>query len=222
MDMAVVLFLLLAALPLGMLHAFDPDHLVAVSTLAAHDRVGARAGNTVASHGPSNGASWRYGFLWALGHGGLLLLIAMSTLLFHWALPPTLPMWAERLVGVILIAAGGSMLLALLRGHALARSHSHGSRPILRAPLMVGMVHGLAGSATMLAVVPVTLATPQLGLAYVVVFSLGVMAGMTGFGLMFGRLHHWLAHVMPGFVDGLRGCVALVAIGMGVVWLQAA
>lgn len=221
MDMALVLALLLAALPLGMLHAFDPDHLVAVSTLAAHDRAAPGVSNNAASHGRTSGAAWRYGFLWALGHGGLLLLIAMATMLFHWALPPTLPLWAERLVGVILIAAGGSMLFALLRGHALAQPHSHRSGPIMRAPLMVGMVHGLAGSATMLAVVPATLASPQLGLSYVIVFSLGVMVGMTGFGLMFGRLHHWLAHVMPRFVDGLRGCVALLAIGMGLVWLQA-
>ena len=80
-----------------MAHALDPDHVLAVSSLAVRksDRPGARA---VA-----------YAVQWAMGHGGLLLLVAAAALFLHRELPTPLPYWAERLVGVILIATGLSV-----------------------------------------------------------------------------------------------------------------
>jgi hypothetical protein len=217
MDIAVVLILLAAALPLGVLHAFDPDHLLAVSTLVSRSDAKGQQGDAKASRRQA----WRYGFFWALGHGGLLCLIAMATIVFHWALPAALPLWAERFVGVILIVAGASMLLALVRGHALADPHHHGLVSGERAPFAVGMVHGLAGSAAMLAVVPVTLQSPSAGLGYVLVFSLGVMAGMMGFGLLFGQIQMWLTTMVPRVVNAVRGAIGTLAIAMGVIWLQA-
>lgn len=217
MDIAVVLILLAAALPLGVLHAFDPDHLLAVSALVSRSDAKGQKGDAKASRRQA----WRYGLFWALGHGGLLCLIAMATIVFHWALPEALPLWAERFVGVILIVAGASMLLALLKGHALTEPHRHGLVSGERAPFAVGMVHGLAGSAAMLAVVPVTLQSPSAGLGYVLVFSLGVMAGMMGFGLLFGQIQIWLTTMVPRVVNGVRGAIAALAIAMGVIWLQA-
>lgn len=204
MDSGAFLMVLLASLPLGFVHALDADHVLAVSSLAAHEN-GKRA-------------ALRYSALWALGHGGLLMLIALAALLFHWALPPALPYWAERLVGVILIVAGASMLWALFRGHGLAKPHGHMSNLRLRAPLAVGMVHGTAGSAAALALIPMTFYRPDLGLAYVLVFSLGVMAGMMGFGLFLGQLQQWLG---TRTLRGFRAVIGVTAIGFGLTWLQA-
>jgi nickel/cobalt transporter (NicO) family protein len=202
-----LLAVLLASLPLGFAHALDADHVAAVSTLAAREN-GRRA------------SLW-YAAQWALGHGGLLLLIATATLLFRWALPPALPQWAERCVGLVLIVAGISMLWALVRGHAIVGPHRHAETWRLRAPFVVGMIHGTAGSAAMLALIPMTLYRPELGLAYVLVFSLGVMAGMMGFGLVLGQAQTALAKARPGLLQGARSLIGIGAIGMGVVWLQA-
>lgn len=207
MDSGAFMAVLLASLPLGFVHALDTDHVMAVSSLAARE--------------DGRRASIRYAALWALGHGGLLMLIALAALLFQWALPPALPYWAERLVGVILIVAGASMLWALFRGHSLAKPHGHISNLRLRAPLAVGMVHGAAGSAAALALIPMTLYRPELGLAYVLVFSIGVMAGMMGFGLGLGQVQSWLAQRWPRVLFGCRAAIGVAAIGLGLTWLQA-
>ena len=201
---STVMAVLLASLPLGFVHALDVDHVVAVSSLAARD--------------DGRRASLRYAALWALGHGGLLMLIALAALLFHWALPPALPFWAERLVGGILIVAGVSMLWTLFRGHSIAAPHAHNFR--LRAPLAVGMVHGTAGSAAALALIPMSLYRPELGLAYVLVFSIGVMVGMVGFGLGLGQIQSWLGKHVPGALRAFRTMIGVAAIGLGLSWLQ--
>ncbi len=218
--------LLLASLPLGFAHALDPDHIMTMSVLSARDAK------------RRDGVS--YAVRWALGHGGMLLLIASMTLLFHWALPPNLPDLAERVIGVILIAAGLAMIWALLRQHRLAGCHEHSRAPaahtqtptqthasahagptIRRAPFAIGMVHGIAGSAAMLALIPMTFYRPTLGLVYVVVFSLGVLVGMMSFGLALGRVQHWLARTLPHLQQAMRGLLGMGAIGMGLFWLQA-
>lgn len=204
MSTGAFIAVLLASLPLGFLHALDTDHVMAVSSLAARE--------------DGRRASLRYAALWSLGHGGLLMLIALAALFFHRALPPALPYWAERLVGVILIVAGASMLWALFKGHGLAPPHRHGAGVPLRAPLLVGMVHGTAGSAAALALIPMSLYRPELGLAYVLVFSIGAMAGMMGFGLCLGEMQRWLgARTLLGF----RTVIGVAAIGFGLSWLQA-
>lgn len=207
MDSGPFLVVLLASLPLGIVHALDADHVMAVSSLAARE--------------DGKRASFRYAALWSLGHGGLLMVIALAALLFHWVLPPALPYWAERLVGVILIVAGASMLWAVLRGHSLAAPHNHMTNLRLHAPVAVGMVHGTAGSAAALALVPMTLYRPELGLTYVLVFSIGVMAGMMGFGVVFGQLQSLLGQHLPRALQGFRGAVGVAAIGLGLTWLQA-
>ncbi|MEY4269785.1 MAG: hypothetical protein RLZZ58_1001, partial [Pseudomonadota bacterium] len=110
---------------------------------------------------------------------------------------------------------------AVLRGHSLAAPHRHMTNLRLRAPVAVGMVHGTAGSAAALALVPMTLYRPELGLTYVLVFSIGVMAGMMGFGVVFGQLQLLLGQHLPRILQGFRGAVGVAAIGLGLTWLQA-
>jgi len=192
-------------LGMGVLHALDPDHMVTMSSLGARP--------------DSGGATRRFALSWALGHGGILVIAAIALLLFRMPLPEALPPGAERLVGVILIAAGGSLALALWHGTALEGQPSGLRR---KAPFLIGMVHGTAGSAAALALLPVGLLSPVQGVVYVLVFSGGVLLGMMGFGHGFDRMSKVVAQRGQSIERALRGCIATLAICMGSYWLWSA
>jgi hypothetical protein len=199
------LSMIVAGLAMGVLHAFDPDHLLTISSL------GAQAGRP--------GTVWRYALSWGIGHGGMLVSAALALLLFDVPMPDTLPQGAEWLVGVIMIAAGGSLALALWHGRGNRRSPSSLRA---KAPFLIGMVHGTAGSAAVFALLPIGLLSPMQGVAYVLVFSAGVLTGMMGFGFGFDRLTQALALRAHAFDAPLRGGVAALAITMGSYWLVSA
>lgn len=204
---------------MGLVHAFDADHVVAVSSLASRRR------------GPI--AGFLYALQWALGHGGVLSLIAIAALYFRWQLPDYIPHSAEKLVGLILIFSGLSVMWSLYRQKASIHLHQHGD--VMHAhlataekkvnhdhtPILVGVVHGLAGSAPALALIPATLYEPALGLGYIVIFSGGVLAGMLTFGLLFSRGHRWLQRYNPQMADRGRAVLGVVATVLGVLWLSA-
>ncbi|WP_397589025.1 hypothetical protein [Sphingorhabdus sp.] len=197
------LSVLVAGLGMGILHAFDPDHVMTMSSLGARP--------------DSRGATKRYAFSWGIGHGGILVIAALALLVFEAPMPETLPKGAERIVGVILIAAGGSLALALWRG-----STPEPSATRTRAPFLIGMVHGTAGSAAVFALLPIGMLSPIQGVFYILVFSFGVLVGMMGFGHGFDRIQTLISKRGQAFVRPLRGGVAVLAIGMGSYWLVGA
>lgn len=235
MDQQTLSAILFLGFSLGLLHAFDADHIVAVSSLSARKN-GGKAGV-------------RYALKWALGHGGILLLVAIAALYFRWQLPDFIPYSAEKIVGVILIVAGLSLFWTLHRQRIQLRVHRHGdvvhahlatvdNTPATRntsgnaldnntaahdhTPVLVGIVHGLAGSAPALALIPATLYQPWLAAGYVLIFSLGVLAGMVGFGLLLGRGQRFLQRRSQALFDGSRLLLGVCATGLGVFWLAAA
>lgn len=213
-----VISLLAVSFPLGMVHAFDPDHVLAVATLTGReDR-------------PRHALS--YAAHWAVGHGGLLLLITIAALGFHWVLPESVPYWAERSVGIILILTGSSVLWNIRKErHPAAGWHSHGDvwhhhgdtdlqkRPFFRAPLFIGIVHGTAGSAVFLALIPAIFLSPAMGVLYVVIFSLGVLAGMLCFATILRRGQGWISQKTRRMGYAFRGALAVVAMCVGVFWI---
>jgi len=219
METTSLLALMLVAVPLGMAHALDSDHVLAVSSLAA------------ARDGRNGGRGVAYAARWAIGHGGLLLLVAALVLLLHWNMPAPLPYWAERLVGVILVATGLSACWRVLQNRRSRVSHRHGDvehahalgrPPALRhehAPMAVGMVHGLAGSGPAMALIPATLLHPALGLAYVLVFSAGVLLGMLTFGVCLRSFQGLLLRRAPLLADIGRATIGLLAMAAGAFWL---
>lgn len=202
MSAALLLSIVATGFGLGVVHAFDPDHLMTVAALAA--RADGKA------------ATLRFGTLWALGHGAILLAITVAVILLGWSLPSAVPAKAEHAVGFILITAGA---MALWLRHP---PHRHSPSLREKAPFLVGLVHGAAGSAAMLALIPATLYSPVMGLGYAVIFSLGVLAGMMGVGLSFDRIQRRLVAGAPRVHGALRRVLAVAAIGMGAYWLQAA
>jgi hypothetical protein len=196
---------LVAGLMMGILHAFDPDHVMTMSSLG--------------SRPDARGATARYALSWGVGHGGILVIAALALLLFDVPMPETLPKGAERFVGVILIAAGGSLALALWRTRTGDQPPSNLRS---KAPFLIGMVHGTAGSAAVFALLPIGLLSPLLGVVYVLVFSSGVLLGMMGFGHGFDRMQTLVATQAKALDKPVRGSFAALAIGMGSYWLVGA
>jgi ABC-type nickel/cobalt efflux system permease component RcnA len=222
--------LLSMAFALGMVHALDADHVAAVSGLSCKT------------------SSWKSsaGFCarWALGHGGALLLIGVPVLFLGMAIPDSLSAWAENLVGLVLILIGAWVLWDLSRTRAHLHFHAHDHLPEHahwhrhdanieshgdeqhrhnHTPVMVGVLHGVAGSAPLLAILPLTqMTSPWTGLFYLLLFGCGVFVAMLLFGGALGGLFMVLHRWGDRFVTLLRLLVGLVSIGLGLHLLQLA
>jgi hypothetical protein len=158
------LSVLALGLVLGLRHALDADHLAAVSTMAT-ERHGMFASSLV-------------GALWGLGHTLSLMAAGVVVIVFHIEIGERVGKALELCVGIMLIALGADSLRRLARGGE-GHPHAHEHGPRLRArPLLVGMVHGLAGSAALTMLVIAAVPSPALGLLYLGVFGIGSIGGM--------------------------------------------
>ncbi|MEO7917561.1 MAG: hypothetical protein ABIR16_07940 [Dokdonella sp.] len=203
---------------LGMRHALDADHLVAVATIVSQER--------------SIRAAAPIGILWGLGHTLTILVVGGVIILFGVVVPPRLGLAMEFCVAVMLIFLGGLNLRRVFR-HSLRlpladraldhfRTH-HGRRTRSFRPLFVGIVHGLAGSAAVALLVLETIRQPAWALAYLAVFGVGTIAGMLAITLAmalpivaiwvrFERMHFALT-VATGLASVIFGIVLVYQIG---------
>ncbi|HEY8926209.1 MAG TPA: urease accessory protein [Polyangia bacterium] len=216
----------LLGLVLGMRHACEPDHLAAVSTL-----IDARPGR--------GKATMAVGAFWGTGHALALLSVAGVLALLRARLPVSLSLGFELLVALMLIGLGAR---ALLRERRRWREHADGGgrgpsvdvRPapieeaaapagwtLARRPLLVGLVHGLAGSGALAALVMANL--PSLGarLGYIALFSLGSIVGMSALttfaAWQLGRVARSLR-----LARGLAIATGSLSLGLGGWWGWAA
>lgn len=173
---------------IGLKHAFDADHIIAVTTIVSEHR--------------SIFRSSLVGAFWGLGHTASLLIVGVAVMLMRVSIPHGAAPWMEAPVGLMLILLGAMSLRRALRGDALkihSHAHSHGDGPphehlhihgggdhdhkhyalrIGRKPFVVGMVHGMAGSAGLMLLVLSTIESALLGLIYIAFFGLGSVGGM--------------------------------------------
>jgi len=156
--LAALLSVLLLGFLLGMRHATDPDHVVAVTTIVAQQR--------------SLGRAARTGVLWGIGHTTTILLVGGAIVLLKLqltAIPPRLGLSLELAVAVMLIVLG----LLTLAGD---------DRRVVEStarPMTIGFVHGLAGSAAVATLPQVALIPdPMWAVGYLAVFGVGTIAGM--------------------------------------------
>ena len=149
--------LMLGAL-LGVRHALDPDHMVAIGTITAGV--------------PSRRRSVIVGAMWGLGHALTLMFVGGSIVLFRVAVSARVGLAMEYSVALMLIALG---LLNL----ASAR-HAEPADPSRARPFIVGMMHGMAGSAAIALIVLSAIRETATGMIYLALFGLGTIAGMIG------------------------------------------
>ncbi|MDY6942320.1 MAG: urease accessory protein UreH [Pseudomonadota bacterium] len=219
MDAASISAALGLGFALGLLHALDPDHVLAVANLG-NDRGNRRS-------------SLAFCGRWALGHGAVLLLIGAGVLFAGQAMPVMLSEIAESLVAYVLIALGIWVFWTLGFGVPPLQLHRHGRHgrhlhvsglPTHRSgqlAVMVGSLHGLAGSASLLALLPLTqLTSPWLGMLYLVLFALGVLLAMLALGRALDGLFRLGRRGKGVWVNRLRAASASLAIGFGFYLLQ--
>jgi len=215
------------AFVLGLIHAIDVDHAVAVSTFVAGR--------------PAVRTAIGYGLRWGIGHSGAVLIAGSAALALGLRFDPRFDRWAESAVGLMLIGLG-IMAFRSLRNLHLHHPKAHGDHAHLyvhrepgrdhphpaspqpyhhpRRPLLVGLMHGLAGTSGVLAIVPVTLvSTWQVGVGYLVAFSVGVTAGMMLFAL--GLAEALRRTSARSLIWGRRAgqAIALGSVVTGAVWL---
>ena len=187
---------------LGLRHAADPDHVVAVTTIAARTRRVLPA--------------TLLGLAWGLGHTLTLLVVAGAIIAFNWVVPPRLGLSMEFLVALALIVVG----LINLRhaAHPKADLDAIPGRPPAGRAFLVGLVHGLAGSAAVALLVVATVHDPALAGGYLLLFSLGTLVGMaiitTGFALpVVNAAERW-----SGAGRWIRLSTGVLSLGFG-AWL---
>jgi hypothetical protein len=149
--------ILLGAL-LGLRHATDADHVVAVTAIVARER-------------SLRGAA-RVGVLWGVGHTLTLVLVGGAMVAFRLVIPPRVGLGLEFGVALMLIGLGYANLRA--RGEPVPEPPVRGT---LR-PLLIGTVHGLAGSAAVALLVLATIRETAPAIAYLFVFGVGTVLGM--------------------------------------------
>jgi ABC-type nickel/cobalt efflux system permease component RcnA len=200
MDPLVVESALLLGLLLGLKHATDADHVVAVSAIVSQEA------------NPWRGL-W-VGGSWALGHTTPLLLVGSIILLFRSPMPERLSHGLEFAVGMMLVALGAQVFWNLTRRRIHLHGHDHedeterhahlhthelmpdtGShhgflrlgRPTFRLKsYVVGIVHGLAGSGAVMLLVLTTIDSFWSGMGYILVFGAGTVLSMGLITLLMG------------------------------------
>jgi hypothetical protein len=210
---------------IGMQHALEADHVAAVSSIAAHRK---NAGDIV-----------KHGLTWGLGHTLTLFAVAGAAILLGHAIPERLAGTLETAVGVMLLGLGAHVLWRLRRDRVHFHRHRHGGRMHIHAhshagetvpheradhahehgfrwrSLIVGLMHGMAGSAALLVLTVSQTADPVAGLAYVLVFGIGSMIGMGALSAVIAVPLVLSARMLTWANGGLRAAVGIVTIGIG-------
>ncbi|HET8623365.1 MAG TPA: hypothetical protein VFM14_07370 [Gemmatimonadales bacterium] len=232
---------------LGMRHATDADHVIAVTTIVSRQR---RAGSALA-----------IGTAWGVGHTLTLLIVGGGIVLFGWVIPERLGLSLELAVGLMLIVLGVANLRDLAQffhrpvpdadRHAIVHCHAHphgeyihshphghqpeshphapdrnpvswldghlGEVPFYRLfrPLLVGVVHGLAGSAAVALLALAAIDRPGLAIFYLLLFGIGTIAGMMIVTAAIVAPFRYLGYRSGVFARRLRLAAGLVSVSAG-------
>jgi hypothetical protein len=211
---------------LGMQHALEADHIAAVSSIAAR-----RTDITdIVKHG----------LTWGLGHTLTLFVFAGAAILLGHAIPPSLARPLESAVGIMLVGLGSHVLWRLWRdrvhfhqhrhgdgtSHIHVHSHANETIPHLESAhahqhgfrwrsLLVGLMHGMAGSAALLVLAVSQAASPAYGMLYVLLFGVGSMLGMGALSVVIAVPLAASARWLTWANRGLQGGVGAITVAIG-------
>lgn len=160
---------------LGIKHAIEPDHIIAVSTIASESK-----------------NIWRSsmaGVFWGIGHTLTLLIVSGVMLALKRQIPEIWAGSVEFLVGVMLVYLGISSIRSASKPQTLQHANDH-QHPYTHVSyykcMVIGMIHGLAGSAAMMMLTMATVNSVLQAVLYILVFGGGTVVGMLGFTTIIG------------------------------------
>jgi hypothetical protein len=217
---------------LGMQHALEADHIAAVSSIAVR----------------RNGVAdiVKHGLTWGFGHTLTLFAFAGAAIVLGRAIPEHFAQPIEAAVGIMLVGLGGHVLWRLWRDRVHFHTHDHGDGMVhIHAhshagggvahsgaahahahgfrwrTLLVGLMHGMAGSAALLVLAASQSSSPAMGLGYVALFGIGSMVGMGALSTMIAVPLAISARWLSWANRGLQGVVGVVTIAIGVMTIFA-
>lgn len=212
---------------IGMRHAMEADHLAAVATLATRSR--------------SIGDAVRHGAIWGIGHTITLFLFGSLVLALDAVMSEVLSQILELAVGVMLLVLGGDVLRRLLRErihfhmhrhaggtthlhahshagddiHPVVHEHQHAKSLFPRRALLVGIMHGMAGSAALVLLTVQMVQSPITGMIYIALFGIGSIAGMMLLSVIIAVPLCYSTRNLAWLHNGLQAVVGIVTLVIG-------
>jgi sulfite exporter TauE/SafE len=221
---------------LGLKHALDADHLVAVSTIVGRER-----------------SIWKsawVGVIWGMGHTASLFVAAVVVIVLRISISPTVAMSLEFCVGLMLMILGADLLRRVVRGDIAVHSHphvhddaerhrhgvgephahlhvhtpitsgnAHAHHGVGRRPFFVGLVHGMAGSAALMLFVLSTIDSPWAALLYVLIFGAGTIGGMLVMSGLIGLPFALASRRLSTMVGRIQVVVGLGSLLFGAAYI---
>jgi cytochrome c biogenesis protein CcdA len=175
-DGVTLWLVIVVAILLGLRHATDPDHVVAVTTLVAGGRE------------PATRGAARLGLAWGTGHAVTLFVFGLPVLLFARTLPEPVQRSAETAVAALIVYLALRLLIRWRRGEFRFHDHPH-AHPRSRTPLAafgIGLVHGLGGSAGVGVLLVATIDSTLVAVAALGILALFTAVSMTSLTTGFG------------------------------------
>src|SRR5882762_5286048 len=218
---------------LGVQHALEPDHIAAVSSIAARR---SQVPDIV-----------KHGLTWGLRHTLTLFVFAGAAIVLGRAIPQAFARPIETAVGLMLVSLGAHVLWRLWRdrvhfhkhGHGdgtiHVHAHSHAGETVAHAraahthahgfrwrTLLVGLMHGMAGSAALLVLAVSQASSPAAALGYIALFGIGSMVGMGALSMVIAVPLAVSARWLTWANSGLQGAVGAVTIAIGAMTIYTA
>jgi len=211
---------LLIGFVLGLQHAVEADHLAAVSTIVSEKK-----------------NLWRaslVGGMWGVGHTISLFVVGALVIFLKLQISDSVEAKLEAVVGGMLILLGLNALRNLFKSEKIhVHAHEHGSREHIHIhahtskeesshhrfsprSIVIGMVHGLAGSAALMLFIVPTISSPAVALLYILIFGIGSIGGMMAMSFLIGLPFHFTAGRFDVLNRGIRLVAGIFSFSLGV------
>jgi high-affinity nickel permease len=219
---------------LGVKHSIEADHLAAVSTIVSERK--------------SVWSASLVGGIWGIGHTFAILVAAMAVALLHFRINEHVAQFLEFCVALMLMILGANVVRKVLRGGTLhMHMHRHGSHQhvhlhthgrnqganpsthhdvrFIARPLIVGLVHGMAGSAALMLLVLSTIPSDAIALAFIVLFGVGSIGGMMLMSAIMSMPLRFISNRFEHAQLTMHGLAGILSFGLGLLmayemWLR--
>ncbi|OSX55481.1 urease accessory protein UreH [Anoxybacillus ayderensis] len=186
---------------LGIKHATEPDHVIAVSTIASRTK--------------KLSLSSLAGIFWGIGHTATLFVLGMIVIGLEQQIPETAAMWLELAVGVMIVVLG---ITSFRSAYVVSSKKEVDISHLHLKSTMIGIVHGLAGSAGMVLLTLTTVDTRLQAVLFILIFGVGTIMGMMLFTTFLGLPFIWMKRKQIVFQFTIKA-VSLISIVYGLYYM---